>query len=336
MKINYQQLAPNLKRSLSSIYLLTGDDFFLVKEAINTIITHAQSQGFTDTQRLYVEPSFDWHDFYSEVNNLSLFCEQKIIELYLHATINDIGSKTLIKYAENPNKNNLLLIVAEKLDANTQKKAWYKAIEKFGTVVQVWPLDVAQLPAWILHRAKEMGLQIEPAFATIIADFCNGNLFAAAQEIEKLLLIFGTKKFTSEELLASITDNSRYSVFNLVDQTFIGNTKQIVNILTKLENEGTEPTIVLWAITRELRPLIRMAHALKFGKNIEQVLTQENVWPSRKAVIKNILTKLSLQNFEKCLTDSFQIDLIIKGAKTGNVWTEFTKICLALANVNVI
>ena len=64
--------------------------------------------------------------------------------------------------------------------------------------VQIWPVDANQLPQWIRQRLSQAGLAATHDAVELIAARVEGNLLAAAQEIEKLKLMAEEGQITVE------------------------------------------------------------------------------------------------------------------------------------------
>ena len=120
MKIKPEQLNRTLNSSSVPLYWLSGDDPLLMQEAADTIRSHFRSAGFLERDVLSVDRSFNWEEFQHLTSNLSLFSEQKIIELRLSsAKLDDQGKKAIQRYLDEPNPDFLILISGPKLDAGT-------------------------------------------------------------------------------------------------------------------------------------------------------------------------------------------------------------------------
>ena len=180
---------------------------------------------------------------------------------------------------------------------------------------------------------QKLGLKTDIQGINLINEMSTGNLLAAAQEIEKLSLLYGQTNISAEQIYSGINDNARFNVYNLIDAALQNNATLCMQIINNLKNSGAEPTIILWAIARELRSLIGIATAIKHGKSLDQAM--QSVWSSRKNIVKKALQQHSLQNFTKMLAAAARIDLIIKGATKGVVWVAIDKLYLALAGVRV-
>jgi len=325
MKIQLQQLAQNLTEKIAPLYLISGDEFLLVQEACDAVRQHAIAKGFDERETFYVESGFNWESFLNSTNNFSLFSGRTLIELHLKSKLTDMGSKILQNYAQKPAPDKIIVIIADKLDAAQQKTAWFKAIDAHGVVLPIWPIDAAQLPLWINKRLQLAGLKTDGQGIKLLADHAAGNLLAAAQEIEKLRLLYGSGNLTAEQIVSVITDNARFNVFNLLDTALAGKTALVIRILNNLKTEGVEPTIILWAIARELRSLIDISFALQQGTTSEQALAK--VWSNRKILVKKALVRHDLAGLQGLLKQAAQVDYIIKGADNQRIlWHELNKI----------
>ena len=119
--------------------------------------------------------------------SLSLFAEKRLIELRLPSgKPGDKGAAILQEYLQRPPEDTVLLLSLPKLDGSTQKTKWAKALidGNAAQFIQVWPVDVHQLPQWIRQRLSQAGLSASPEALELIAARVEGNLLAAAQEIE--------------------------------------------------------------------------------------------------------------------------------------------------------
>ena len=120
-----------------------------------------------------------------------------------------------------------------------------------------------------------------------------GNLLACAQEIDKLHLLNGAGPVNVADITAMVGDNARYDVFGLIDSALLGDAARCVRILRRLQAEAMAPPVVLWALSREVRPLVGMATAVAAGDPVAAVLGRYHVWQSRKQIIGAALNRLS-------------------------------------------
>ncbi len=334
MNLRAEQLSQQLKKQLASIYLVGGAEPILVQESSAEIRTAAREQGYTERQIFYVDKDLSWQDFAIATQNYSLFGDKMLLELRLPSgKPGDQGGKILQQYAQNPPEDKILLIVTEKLDAATQKTKWFKAIASAGDVVQIWPVTMDKLPQWLDIRMQRLGLKTDREGLQLLAECVAGNLLAGAQEIEKLFLLHGATTLTPEQIAAATNDNARFDVFDLVDIALQGNLTKSCRILASLKASKTEPTLILWALARELRNLISMTKAIETGKSVDAVMQQHRVWRSKQAGMQKALKQHNSASLKNALQACAHIDRIIKGAEFGDVWQAFENLCSQIAGV---
>lgn len=332
MKLAVQQLEQHLHQSLSPIYIVSSDEMLLVQEATHLIRTTALQKGFAERTLITIEANNTWENvFYAHAQSLSLFSTKQLIELnFHHAKFNATHGKTLQAYVANPAKDTLVIIRTNKVDAKTEKSAWFQTLIKNSTFISIWPIPAAQLPQWILQRAQKMNLTLSKTTAEKIAAQAEGNLLAIQQEIEKLSLLQlgNTTPPTNQSSLDNLTDNARFDVFDLVESVLAGNQARSLRILKNLYEEDVEPTLILWALTREIRILSDMHQQLKRGITLASLLNQFHIFEKRQSSVRAFLQRVSLAKCFELLLSAAHIDRIIKGAETGNVWNELEKFLL--------
>jgi DNA polymerase-3 subunit delta len=338
MKLPFQQLEQHLSKNLAPIYLVSTDELLLAQEAVDLIRAAARKAGYSERVSLTVEPKSDWGKLlYAEAHSLSLFASQRIVELNLaNAKPNPATSKILQDISKHPLANTLLIIRSNKFDSKTEQTAWYKALDKAGVSVQIWPITLEQLPGWISQRAKKLKLTITPSAAKLLAEQVEGNLLAASQELEKLSLLQIDKIIDNEAIEKTVTDNARFDIFSLVECALAGNSQRCLRILDNLNAEDTEPLLVLWALTRELRTLAGIATQVKQGEPLGSVFSKYRIWEKRQPGVRRFLQQHNQQSCWRMLAASAAIDRMIKGAAKGNIWDSLQQLTLSIAGNPII
>ena len=116
--------------------------------------------------------------------------ERKLIEVRLAgAKLGAEGSAMLRELAAQPASDNVVLVLAGKLDRDVEKSAWFRALDEAGATVRAWPLRRSELPGWIGQRLRAAGFRPSPDALALLAERVEGNLLAARQEIDKLALL---------------------------------------------------------------------------------------------------------------------------------------------------
>jgi DNA polymerase-3 subunit delta len=240
------------------------------------------------------------------------------------------GAKAVTDYCQQLPDDTLLLISAGKLDSASFKSRWFQALDKAGVVVQVFPLDGQDLIGWLQQRLLKRGLHAEIAAVKLIAARIEGNLLAAAQEIEKLYVLYGQGQLSLAMVETAVADSSRFDVFKLTEAALMGKINRATRILHALEAEGIAAPVVLWALSREARALIE----LKTATHKEHLFKKHFIWDNRKQQINHALNRLSVENLQQIFILSAKADRQIKGQQAGNAWETLLQIVLLFCAIN--
>ena len=333
MQIKPQQLAGALQKGLLPIYFISGEEPQQLGELADLIRKSAKQQDYTAREIFFVDKQFDWKQLNASADNYSIFADKKIIDLRLPSGTPGIdGAKALTAYCQHLSEDALLLISAGKINKDAQKSAWFQALDKVGCIVQVWPLAGQELLRWMQDRLQQRGIIAEPAAIKILADRVEGNLLAAAQEIEKIYVLFGAGKLNTQQILDVVADSSRYDVFKLVESALSGHADKVLKIIASIKSEGIAPAIALWAITRETRILIAYKASPSHGAR-DLFLKNNGVWGERKQLIEAAAKKLSLYQLNLILTLGAKADRQIKGQRQGDAWETLLDASLGLGAV---
>lgn len=336
MKIKPEQLASKLSQQPAPVYLVTGDETLLIEESCDLLRQHLHTIGFSERETLHVESGFKWEYLLECANALSLFAEQKIIELRLGSQkLNKQSSEILREYLQRPAEDNVLLIIANKLDASAKKSAWFKAIDQQGIIVEIWPVDLQQLPNWINQRAQQIGLTLENDAIQLLCERIEGNLLAAKQELDKLNLLYAGQNVTVDMVMDSVSDSSRYDIYGLTEAAILQQVPRCTKIIEVLRQEGTEASVALWAIARDIRSLIALQSGLHKGTPFDTLCQRERIWGNRKNQMRNAAQRLSSEKLNRMLNRCSEADAQIKG-EPGDAWLTLTGIVLQLAGIELL
>ena len=333
MKINANQLTGHLQQALLPCYLVSGDEPLLVQEAVDQLRAAARNQGFTERELYVSGPGFDWSMLKTGGANLSLFAEKRIVELRLPTgKPGKEGSAAIVELVAAANEDTLILVIAPKLDRASQSTAWVKAIDKQGGFLQVWPISERDLPGWIAKRMRDAGLRPAKEAVRMIADRVEGNLLAAQQEIEKLSLLHGDGEISLEDVADAVVNSSRYDVYKLTDAAVAGNARRALKILGGLRNEGVEPVIVAWALTRELRVLAGIRASQDQGVDLGTAMRKSGVWQNRQGLVRSCIGRHDTAGFYRLLQKSGQTDAAAKGQLPADPWQLAMETVLGLSS----
>jgi DNA polymerase-3 subunit delta len=204
------------------------------------------------------------------------------------------------------------------VDFQTQKSAWFTALDEVGMAVRIDPIDRTHLPNWIAARLKKQRQQVEAGepgqrALQFMANQIEGNLIAAHQEVQKLGLLYPEGTLTEENIRDAVLNVARYDVFQLTESLLAGDLARFNRMVDGLEGEGEALVLILWTVTEEVRLLNRLRQAVDRGDNLQMLMKMNRVWGNKERLIPQAIQRLSADRLQKALMVASGLDQQSKG-----------------------
>lgn len=335
MRLTPAALARHLRaEALAPAYLIAGDEPLQALEAGDALRARARALGHADRVVLDAGRDFDWAalDALAAAGG-SLFGERRLIELRLAAAPPAAGAAAIERYLADPPPDAVLLIHGGALERRALNAAWVKAVERRGVLILAREPDEAGRLRWLRERLAARGLRLEAQALAWLSARVEGNLLAAAQEVDKLALLHAEPGRVVElglrEVAAAAADSARYTLYDLIDAAVAGQASRALLILDGLAAEGVAAPLVVWALAVELRKLRALALRRAAGEPPGRVFA--SVWAQRREAVAACCARLRPAEFDRLLALCAQADRINKGLARGRPWDALQRLVLALA-----
>lgn len=351
MEVGVEQLAAQLESgALQPAYLIAGAEPLLVLEAADAVRAAARRSGIGEREVFEAgagqrEP--DWDALAATFNAPSLFASRRLVELRLPSgKPGKEGGAVLAAYCANPSPDVVLLVTAE--DWSRQHGgAWSEAIGRIGRVAVAWPVKPHELPGWVERRLRSRGFAPDRDAVAFLAERVEGNLLAAAQEIDKLALLLqgaadaaaprgphgrGGRPLDAATLQSLVADASRYDVFRLVDAAMNGQPAMVLRVIAGLRAEGEAVPGLLGMIVMELQRGATLARVQASGGNLGAAFKAQRVWDAKQPMYRRALQRHLPESWDAMLAQAGRVDRIAKGRAPGDAWLALERLMLALAD----
>ena len=336
MQLRTERLAAHLERELKPVYVVSGDEPLQFTETLDAIRAAARARGFTERTVLDADTAgFDWSRLAESGASLSLFADRRLVELRLpSARPGTQGAKALAAFAANRDGDTMLLAGMGRIEARAKRSEWYRALDRAGASIEIWPKERAALPGWIRDRARGLGLTISPDAIEELAERCEGNLAYGAQVVERLALLVSGGRIEIGDVLDGAAYGARFTAFDLVDATLAGNAPRALQVLSGLAAEGEAPPAVVGALAWQVRTVARIGRALERGRTMDEAFRPFPAWRRRQREVRAALERRRAASWGKRLAVLARLDAMSKGAVPGDEWDGLRALVLDLCGVN--
>ena len=344
MRVALEELAGRLKSSIASgqtpkLVLVNGNEPLLIEEALDDVRAVLKANGYDERVKYQLETGFDWSQLSGSGQSMSLFCEKRVVEFRVPNKLGAPGTKALTEYCNNPSQDDLLIVLMPLLDKRQRDAKWAKLIDSVGWIVDSYDISAAQYPTWLKKRLQSRALRVEAGVIEMLAEQLEGNVMAAAQEIDKLQVLAQDGAVTLKLLSESLADQARFDVYALTDVCLQGDFQRVLRIKSRLQSEGLEPVIVVWALVKEIRLLAKISASLKAGQDRRTLFKQNRIWSKREPAVNAALQRLSSADWFQLLERAAHLDQTVKGQRyleVGSTWHQIEQLCSAICGLQLL
>lgn len=331
MRIDSEKLPQQIERGLASLYTIVGEEPLLALEAGDRLRAAAREQGYTERTLLVVESGFDWGSLGAAGASLSLFSQQRLIELRVpNGKPGVAGAEAIAAYCADLAPDTVTIVHLPAMDWKAVQAEWFQALDRAGTVVEARIVERPRLPRWLAGRMAGNGQTTDDETLQFIADRVEGNLLAAWQEVQKLALLFPAGRLDPAAVRRAVLDVARFDIDDASASLLGGDGAHFVRILDHLQAEGVALPLVLWAVTNDVRGAYLLGRALERGMPVAAALKEAKIFGPRRGPMERAAGRWSAAQLRDALARSAEIDRMIKGVGQGDPWDELRTLGISL------
>jgi DNA polymerase-3 subunit delta len=210
----------------------------------------------------------------------------------------------------------VLVLIDGKIGRNN---SLLKRLRPVSKVQEFPPIRGARLHQWIHSRVASSGRRISPQAMKLLSDLAGDNLWALANEIEKLCLYSRGRSIEEEDVRQVTTYAREASVFAMVDAIVEKRIHTALQFLHQLLAEGMAPPYLLVMLTRQLRLMIQ-ARELS-TQRLSPAQKQEQLGLSSNYPIDRLLRQSARYPMPRLIEihqKLLEADIAIKSGKLGD------------------
>jgi DNA polymerase-3 subunit delta len=303
-----------------------------LQESADAIRASALAQGFEEHLSFTLDAQTDWDSLFMSCQSLSLFAQRQTLTLQFPENgPNAAIAEQLIKLAPLLHADILLICRMAKLSKAQENSAWFKALSAHAVLVPCQTPEQAQLPRWVVSRAKTLKLDIDDAAVQLLCYCYEGNLLALAQALERLSLQWPDGKLTLPRVEAAVSDAAHFTPYHWVDALLGGKSRRALHILQQLEREESEVAILLRTLQRDLMTLLHLQRH-QSQQPLRTLMDQHRIWQNRRNLFTEALQRLDASRLQQAIHLLMQIELTLKQDYGQSVWPQLQTLSMLIAN----
>lgn len=299
-------------------YLIISDDLITIEDSINNITKELSLSKDNITRFDLTECSLV--DVVEELNTYGLFYDNKIVVVDAKVILSTDKVKSdfpqdeevLIKYIENPNELNSLVLITDKLD---DRKKISKLLKKSFVLID----KKLQIEDKIKNSTE--GYTISSRTINYLISVLNNDNERILNELEKLKLYkLDTKEITTEDIDEICIKEFNEDIFSLVNSIVKKDITKSFEIYSLLLSRGEELTKIVITVLDQFRLIYRTKILMIDGKSKDEIVSMFKIHPYRVKLAMEESYGFTLEELRKIILDLGHIDINIK---TGNSTNEY-------------
>lgn len=216
------------------VYVLMGEEPFypdLVCRAILDNCIDEFGKDFNET--VCYGPDVTPDRIITEAREFPMMAERRLIVVKEAQLMK--GVEDLAVYLSDPLDSTVLVLLFHK-GGPDKRKALYKAAQKKGAVLDSPAMRDYEMPSWITEYYSSRGLRIEPAAASLLAEYAGTELSTIVVETDKLLknLPEGAVSVSVADIEKNVGISRQFNVFELCKALSSRNATQALKIAAHL------------------------------------------------------------------------------------------------------
>lgn len=264
------------KHQLLPVYLLVGEEPFLVEEALSGIKGVALDGGASDfNSDTFFAADDDAVKIRDTVEMLPMMSPRRLVLVRGVHQFKDGEWESLYPVLQNPVDTSVLVLIAEKMD---RRKKHYKMLESVGAVVELpRPYD-NQLSPWIEYIASKLELKVTREASALLRQLIGASLTELYREMTKIRDFLGDQKVVEADVVLNVVSRSRSdSVFDLTNAIGRKDRAGALHSLAQILNQGQNEVGTLSMIARHFRILGQVRDGIKKGTPASQIAVKAGI-----------------------------------------------------------
>ncbi len=309
-----------LKNGEASVYLLHGDQPFLIQKALDTLrelVIQGQAEDF-NLDRFDMTERPDAELVTQAVRTLPMMAPRRMVvvrhaELLFELSATSEGMKPYLRCLESLEPTSCLVFCADKAVKKTGKL--YKEVDKRGVVYLGEAPKERELPRWLIEECKARGRTLKPDAADLLADAVGRDLAVCESKLDALcLFVDAPKPITLADVDTLVAHTRTRTIWEFLDSLGERNRVKCLSQVHLLLLQDEQPLRLLAMVVRLFRGLLCGRAARAQGATLEEATAQAGIPPYKKDLFARQLQAYSGRELIAAMTRLNDVDHELKSS----------------------
>ena len=225
-----------------SCYILTGDDSFVVKSAVNMFSVF--SGEFRDLNFTFFGKDASISEVIAALLTPPMFSEYRVV------CVNDYTGdlKQIKEYLKNPSSTSVLLFTGA-LTPN------FNGIIPLCEIVDCNRLEKSYLEGWVVRKAASQKISVSQKAASLLVEYCNRDMNSVYNELVKLM-DYAEGAIDESDVKELVSPQIEYKVFELSEAIAEKNADKAVELVNLMLAENNSSVSLMGMLFNHFRRLL--------------------------------------------------------------------------------
>ncbi|MGO2671880.1 MAG: DNA polymerase III subunit delta [Psychrobacter celer] len=356
MQDTFIQAYPKLLQpaaAVAGLWLAHGDEPLLSQWLIDAMRPHWRAQNYA-IKRIELVSVKSWQEVLSELGSQSLFDDASALIVTGNHKPDKAAIAALERFAieaQAGTHSHSLLWLTPKQDKRSQSSKWFAPFAQYGHVIDCNVYNEQQRQQLLQIQAQQFGLTLSQEAWQLLMSHTEHHLLSAYQTLWRLSYLFAPQLAPAatphqqsarhptsstdggthtenvaldiDDLQAALVSDAQFSVFDLSDAMLAGNSAQVVKIITQLKATDEPTTLVLWAISKDMRQIMQLLD----GQDPQAL----GIWRSKQGLYQQACRRQSKAQTAQWPALLYRCDQAIKGLIRQPAWELLLQAALELS-----
>lgn len=315
------------KGDFQTLYLLHGEEKYLVRNYAERLIGKAAGKSFLDFNLQKFDGDAAVDEIAAAVEALPFLSERKCVSVS-DLNVEAKSAQELSKWNElisNIPETTVLVIFLPSVGIDYRKsskwKSFLNAVGKYGVTVQLKQREGPELEKLLCTMAAKRYCDLSRQDAAHLIFLCGKNLQTLVNELEKLCSYVGSGAITKKEIDLLTARNMETTVFILSKALLSGEYDRAYHLLDQLFYQNEEPILILAALSSAYLDLYRVRAAVQSGENASYPGKIFPEYKGKEFRLRNAERdgkKMSLEILRASLDVLLETDLALKSSRISD------------------